>query len=171
MHIKSEVRCLESESSMLNSPPSDLILLTSDRIIIFTPYLFASLTRQSMIVWDESVTGNILPSDSAFSFTPLSSNHFIVSVVKNWWKVFFTKFWPLGYCLLISAISIQAWVTLQRPPPLTFTFDNSLSLFSTTVTFNDGFILAAFTAQKIPAAPPPTTIKCLLTGQRKMKFY
>jgi 1-acyl-sn-glycerol-3-phosphate acyltransferase len=39
------------------------------------------------------------------------------------------------------------------------------------VTFNAGFIRAAFTAQKKPAAPPPITTKCLLTPQRTMKNH
>ena len=56
-----------------------------------------------------------------------------------------------------SGISKQACVTLQRPAPLTFTFDKTLLLFSTMMTFKEGFILAAFTAQKNPAAPPPIT--------------
>jgi hypothetical protein len=51
----------------------------------------------------------------------------------------------------------QACVTLQRPPPLTFTFDNSFPVFSTRITFNCGFNRAAVTAQKNPAAPPPAT--------------
>ena len=53
----------------------------------------------------------------------------------------------------------QACVTLHLPPPEIRTFDNNLPVFSTMVTRNDGFILAAFTAQKNPAAPPPITIK------------
>jgi hypothetical protein len=39
--------------------------------------------------------------------------------------------------------------------------DSNLLERSTIVTLNAGFILAAFTAQKKPAAPPPITIKDL----------
>jgi hypothetical protein len=53
----------------------------------------------------------------------------------------------------------QACVTLQRPPPLTFTLDKSFPVFSTSITFNCGFKRAAVTAQKNPAAPPPATTK------------
>ena len=53
----------------------------------------------------------------------------------------------------------MAWVTLHRPPPDTFTFDNSFPVFSTRVTFNPGQRRAAFTAQKNPAAPPPMTMR------------
>src|SRR4029078_7270175 len=76
--------------------------------------------------------------------------------------LFFTKFPPRGYRLLISTISKQACVTLQRPPPLTFTLDNNLFDFSRRVTCIPGFNLATFTAQKNPAAPPPITINFLL---------
>jgi len=48
---------------------------------------------------------------------------------------------------------------LQRPPPLTFTLLNSLPVFSIIKTYSKGFLVAAFTAQKKPAAPPPITIK------------
>jgi hypothetical protein len=57
-------------------------------------------------------------------------------------------------------MSKQAWVTLHLPPPLTFTLESTLLLFSTMVTLRLGFSRAAFTAQKKPAAPPPITIKC-----------
>jgi hypothetical protein len=53
----------------------------------------------------------------------------------------------------------QAWVTLHLPPPLTFTLLNNLEDFSRRITCNRGFRLAAFTAQKKPAAPPPITMR------------
>jgi hypothetical protein len=64
-------------------------------------------------------------------------------------------------------MSKQAWVVLQRPPPLTFTFDNSLLDFSTIMTSKAGFILAALTAQKKPAAPPPITISFFAMKKNK----
>src|SRR6187399_3270535 len=51
----------------------------------------------------------------------------------------------------------QAWVTLQRPPPLILTLDKSLLVFSTMITSVAGLIRATLTAQKKPAAPPPIT--------------
>jgi hypothetical protein len=45
-------------------------------------------------------------------------------------------------------MSKQACVTLQRPPPLTFTLDKSLFVFSIMIIFKPGFNRAAFTAQK-----------------------
>ena len=82
----------------------------------------------------------------------------MVSVVKNWWKAFFKKEAPRGYCFVISAMLKHACVTLHLPPPLTFTLLNNLPLFSIMVTRSSGYILAAFTAQKNPAAPPPMMI-------------
>jgi hypothetical protein len=61
--------------------------------------------------------------------------------------------------LAISGMEKQACVTLQRPPPLTFTFDKSFPVFSTSITFSCVFKRAAVIAQKNPAAPPPATTK------------
>ena len=55
-------------------------------------------------------------------------------------------------------MSKQACVTLHRPPPLTRTLDNSFEDFSRRITRRSGWILAALTAQKKPAAPPPITM-------------
>src|SRR5690349_4953802 len=60
------------------------MLLTSAFILTFTLYLSASRSKQLITVSEESVTGNILPSDSVFNFTPRSRNHLMVSSVKNW---------------------------------------------------------------------------------------
>ena len=68
---------------------------------------------------------------------------------------------PLGYFFTSDGMSKQACVTLHLPPPLTLTFDSNLLVFSTMITFSDGLIRAALTAQKKPAAPPPITIKVL----------
>ncbi len=70
------------------------------------------------------------------------------------------KMRTLGYLLIISSMSKHACVTLHRPPPLTLTFDNSLLLFSSIVTFRPGFIAEALIAVKKPAAPPPMTTRC-----------
>jgi hypothetical protein len=69
----------------------------------------------------------------------------------------------------MSGIEKQACVTLQRPPPLTFTLDKSFPVFSTRITFNCGFKRAAVTAQKNPAAPPPATTKvfCIQINSRR----
>jgi hypothetical protein len=48
---------------------------------------------------------------------------------------------------------------LHLPPPDILTLDSSLLLFSTITVSSCGFIRAALTAQKNPAAPPPITIK------------
>lgn len=113
------------------------------------------------MVWEELVTGNILPSSSVFNCTPFASNHLIVSVVKNWWKAFFRRLAPRGYFRIICSISKQACVTLHLPPPDTLTFERSLFVFSSIVTCNCGSIRAAVSAQKNPAAPPPITINFL----------
>src|SRR4028118_293721 len=117
-----------------------------------------------MIVWEELVSGNILPSSSPTSFTPLSSNHLMVSVVKKFWYDFFKKLLPRGYFFIISEMLKHAWVTLHRPPPLTFTFDSNLPVFSTRITLNRVFRRAALTAQKKPAAPPPITTNVFFTS-------
>jgi hypothetical protein len=49
----------------------------------------------------------------------------------------------------------QEVVTLHRPPPETFTLDNSLSDFSKMVTDRAGFCDLQAIAAKKPAAPPP----------------
>ena len=51
-------------------------------------------------------------------------------------------------------------LTLEYVPrvPETLTLERSLFDFSRSVTLSSGCILAAFTAQKKPAAPPPTTM-------------
>ena len=59
---------------------------TSFRVDKRTPAAFASLTRQSMIVCEESVTGNMRPSGSVLSRTPRSSNHATVSLGENRWS-------------------------------------------------------------------------------------
>ena len=48
-----------------------------------TPACFALSRRQFAMVSEESVIGNMRPSDSVFSFTPRSSNQFTVSAA---WK-------------------------------------------------------------------------------------
>jgi len=53
----------------------------------------------------------------------------------------------------------QACVTLHLPPPEIRSFDKSFPVFSIMIVSIAGFILAAFTAQKKPAAPPPITIR------------
>ena len=58
--------------------------------------LSISLSKQFIIVWELSVTGNIRPSVSVLSLTPLSSNHFTVSVVLNWANAFLRYFPPRG---------------------------------------------------------------------------
>src|SRR5687768_2427754 len=71
----------------------------------------------------------------------------------------------------MSAMSKQACVTLQRPPPDTFTFDSILFVFSNRITSSIGFIRAALTAQKNPAAPPPiTTSRCCIDSKYIKEF-
>jgi hypothetical protein len=47
-------------------------------------YFLASDKKQSMMVCDESDTGNIRPSSSILSSTPRFSNHSMVSPEQNW---------------------------------------------------------------------------------------
>ena len=61
-------------------PPGFLATLSTPQFVInFTPAWRAAPSRQSMMVCDESVTGNIRPSLSVFSFTPWAANHATVS--------------------------------------------------------------------------------------------
>jgi hypothetical protein len=81
---KSEVSSRESRSFIDHSPFTIDKLFTSEFIQISTPYLLVSFNKHiDDTVCDESVTGNILIRILVFNFTPLSSNHLIVSVVKN----------------------------------------------------------------------------------------
>ena len=52
----------------------------------FTPALVAAFIRQSMIVCEELVVGNIRPSLSVFSFTPRATNQSTVSRAENFWN-------------------------------------------------------------------------------------
>ena len=87
-----------------------------DRRIV-TPERAAADIRQSTIVAESSVTGNIRPSSSVFVATPRPANHSIVSRGWKRWKAPRSSRPPRGYFFTSSAGSKQECVTLQRPPP------------------------------------------------------
>ena len=64
----------------LKSPSHSVTRSTPQFNRNFTPAAFAAFIRQSMMVCDESLTGNIRPSLSVFNFTPRDSNHATVSL-------------------------------------------------------------------------------------------
>ena len=71
-------------------------VLIADFVLIPIPKLCTSFIKHSMIVWEESLTGNMRPSDSVFSSTPRSLNQEIVSVGENIPNAFLSGFSPLG---------------------------------------------------------------------------
>src|SRR5690606_24234613 len=120
-----------------------------------TLFLSQAAKRQSIIVWELSLTGKILPSASVFSLTPLLSNQLTVSSVPNWAESWASFLLLRGSFLIRWWGSLQALVTLHRPPPETFTLDRSLGDFSNTVTLTLGCLAERLAAAKIPAAPAP----------------
>src|SRR3989442_1442282 len=145
----------------VSSNPPFALLVTRSTPRLSSSFTFAALaarSRQSMIDCDASLTGNMRPSLSVFSFTPRDSNHATVSIV---WKVLNganNARSPRGNRVINSRASKQACVTLQRPPPEMRTLERNCGLFSTTVTFASGAVSAHVMAAKNPAAPPPTTM-------------
>ena len=100
--------------------------LTAERTAVerrmFTPARAAADIRQSTIVAESSVVGNMRPSSSVFVATPREANHSIVSRGWKRWKAPSSSRPPRGYFFTSSAGSKQEWVTLQRPPPEMRTF-------------------------------------------------
>jgi len=144
------------ESVSSNSPHGFFTVCSTPRFASnFTPSARASRTKQSMIVWDESLVGNIRPSLSVFSFTPLDSNHSTVSRARKRLNRLISERSPRGYCALKSRASKHAYVTLQRPPPETRTFVRNRGLFSRISTSASDAASAQAIAAKKPAAPPP----------------
>ena len=82
-----------------------------------TPARATADIRQSTIVPESSVVGNMRPSSSVFVATPREPNHSIVSRGWKRWKAPSSSRPPRGYFFTNSAGSKQEWVTLQRPPP------------------------------------------------------
>jgi len=111
-----------------------------------------------MIVWEASLTGNILPSLSVFSFTPRDSNHATVSLAGKVLNGASNARSPRGNRVVNSRASKQACVTLQRPPPEMRTLERNCGPRSNTVTSAAGAVSAQVMAAKNPAAPPPTTM-------------
>ncbi len=71
-------------------------VLMADFVLIPIPKSCTSFIRQFMIVSEESVVGNIRPSDSTFNSTPRSLNQEIVSVGENIPNAFLSDFSPRG---------------------------------------------------------------------------
>ena len=75
---------------------SCVIAVTPVDVRIWMPALVAVLVRQSMMVCESSVMGNILPSGSVFRVTPWVSNHVMVSVAPHRWSGPMSDWLPRG---------------------------------------------------------------------------
>ena len=134
---------------------------------IMTPAREAADIRQSTIVPESSVVGNMRPSSSVFVATPRLPNHSIVSRGWKRWKAPRSSRPPRGYFFTSSAGSKQAWVTLQRPPPEMRTLASRCGVASKRVTLPAWPRASAHViAAKKPAAPPPRTAMWRVGGIR-----
>ena len=75
---------VEFEMEISNPFAKRLTLFTPQFTRSLTPAAAAASSRQSMMVCDESVAGNLRPSASVFSGTPRAVNHATVSLAENW---------------------------------------------------------------------------------------
>ena len=94
-----------------------MIVRTGVETRMVTPARAAADIRQSTIVPESSVVGNIRPSSSVFVATPRLPNHSMVSLGWKRWKAPRSSRPPRGYFFTSSFGSKQEWVTLHRPPP------------------------------------------------------
>ena len=70
--------------------------LAAVAVRISTLASWAAVVRQSMMVWEESVVGNMRPSASVLSPTPREANQSMVSVADQRWRGPMSDLWPRG---------------------------------------------------------------------------
>ena len=114
----------------LKVSPSLTAERTAVEVRMFTPVRAAADMRQSTMVAESSVVGNMRPSSSVFVATPRVPNHSIVSRGWKRWKAPSSSRPPRGYFFTSSAGSKQECVTLQRPPPEMRTFASGCAVAS-----------------------------------------
>ena len=121
----------------------------------FTPSFFISLARASAISSALSLTGKTLFPRSVFSETPSSSKKLMVLSASKLANELYINRGLTGIFFICSSVELLL-VTLQRPLPVILSFLPSFSFFSNSSTVFPN--LAAWTAAKQPAAPPPIII-------------